>query len=71
MCSKDTEIDLLRDRVKEYRELLQVAHSIIFTGEKPTQKTLERFSERLDENGIPNTEEKGWPKASPPTSRDC
>lgn len=49
------EVELLRERLKEYRELLQVSYSIIFMPHKDIEKrsqTKNLYKVRLLEHGI-------------------
>jgi len=55
MSDNEVEIDLLRERLNEYRELLQVSHQIIFNPHTDTEKKSiikNRYKNKLLEHGI-------------------
>lgn len=52
MCSKDTEIEILRERVQEYRELLSMAYYMMRSPTHVSQAALENFINKLDEHQI-------------------
>lgn len=62
VCTKDTEIDLLRERVKEYRELLEIGYHIMRDPAAIPTETYEKYLTKLQDHGIGETEEKGWHK---------
>lgn len=59
--SDDVEIELLRERLKEYRDLLKISYNIIFMPHKDVeyrQKHKDLYLERLLEHGIIEEKEK-------------
>ena len=53
--SNDIEVELLRERLREYRELLQISHQIMFMPHKDIVKRksiLDKFKLKLIEHGI-------------------
>lgn len=55
MSNEEVEIELLRERLNEYRDLLQVSYSIIFRSHEDIQKRnviRERYKSKLHEHGI-------------------
>lgn len=52
MCSKDTEIEILRERVQEYRDLLRVAYYMMRSPVTLTKESVEKFKSKLDDHDI-------------------
>jgi len=63
MCTREKELEILRERLQEYRSLLELIYNMLHDPKgPPTDEAIEKFLGRLNEYGIGDTEEKGWPK---------
>lgn len=56
--SNDKELELLRERTKEYRELLEVAYSLLYRPGPKEAQAFEYFWAKLREHGIPESEQR-------------
>lgn len=56
--ARSQELEILRERVKEYRQLLELSYSIIYRPGPLSPDTFLRFKKKLFSHGIPEDEQR-------------